>query len=260
MLRNKIIFIMNTNTCRVSALTFSLCCVLSSSLAYVDNRNVETRSVQLQNNLSSPTRYAPTSDICHWTEWILINHRIQPYASLRSLVKDVLQRVNQNECPVQIEEMTEHDACLDFIENAERIGDNFLDNNIYETCPILKNDNLQGLNDTMLKRAFVIGNRFKRSGIWRMAERQDTCVGSLLIKHDSNNGIVLDDFSLLRLRDARFPRLKPLQRREIIQIVVDGNCRWKLFSRRGFHGDSRIISATTNYLPFHPESVLKIDT
>ena len=80
------------------------------------------------------------------------------------------------------------------------------------------------------KNRMVFPKRTKRSGMMSLLRRSYSCAGSLVIKHDSKNGIPLDDYTHLRLQGSRFPMLKRrLRGREVIQIAVDGNCRWKIF-------------------------------
>lgn len=105
-------------------------------------------------------------------------------------------------------------------------------------------------------------HRTKRSkryaSIFKFAAAEEKCEGSLVISHDSRNGVALDDFSKLRLKGEKFPMLKRLSDREIFRIEVDGNCSWKLFSRPGFRGRSEIITSTTYNPDFHPMSAMKI--
>ena len=135
----------------------------------------------------------------------------------------------------------------------------FPHHNFSDMCLSKKQGQLDKRNAALIRNLGPRNKRLKRSGFMELAERQRECVGSLIIHHDSDNGVLLDDYSILWLSEKKYPMLKILRTRQIFMIDLDGNCAWKLYSQPGFRGKSRTISSSTYYLSFHPMSARKMN-
>ena len=196
---------------------------------------------------------------CPWIEWIIHQYKTQSGFKSKMLFKNILKKVKPNICEVDIQDLTESESCVDFTMINENNSSYFDHHNFSDTCLKKQQGHFDKVNVASVKNLGSYNKRLKRSGFMELASMHNECVGSLIIHHDSDNGVLLDDYSILRLSEKRYPMLKLLKTRQIFMIDLDGNCRWKLYSQPGFRGKSMIISSSTYYLSFHPMSALKIN-
>ena len=184
-----------------------------------------------------------------------------PKIALRPSKEDVSKILKS--CAIKSYELTEKESCLDFNRSKFFPLSEFVNNIVSSKCsmPEKIRSTKDGIKFLPAKGSRVGKGRNRRrrsGGLFHFTTPRDTCDGSLIISHDSKNGILFDDFSKLRLKGERFPMLKVLTNREIFLIEVDGNCSWKLFSQHGFRGRSTVITSATYNLDFHPKSAIKL--
>ena len=224
------------------------------AIAFVITESVLCKSINIE-QMEDPSNKPPTeenkireSEKCDISEMLIhqINDNERNVSKIENKkLLEILRYITN--CRIKSYDLTENEACVDFRSNQ-----------LASTRNVVFSTNVSERTKEVTQKHGFILRREKRSGLFHLAGSKDKCDGSLIISHDSNNDILFDDFSQLRLKGRRFPMLKPLRNREIFSIEVDGNCSWKLFSLPGYRGRSTVITSDTHNLEFHPKSAMKL--
>ena len=83
------------------------------------------------------------------------------------------------------------------------------------------------------------------------------CSGSLLVYHGPKQR-TLESLKTLRLVGKGYSRIgaRKLRRRTVLHVEAEGNCCWELWSKRGYNGDSKVVSSGyIAHVDFHPISI-----
>lgn len=247
--------------CSSSSISFL---ILLNGVSFINNRRIDKESVPTQDWISKSLIPREESIIARpytWLELLIHNCRIRPTFKSNVPQRNAFDAIRNNRCPVQIKELTEYESCVDFAESDGKYINSSLAYNLNDLCFL--SNRFPKWKSVASKNGLTNKPRYKRSGVLELEATQNECVGSLIISHNSFDGTLMEDVSVLRLRSIKgggFPMLKRLSRRKIIRMDVDGNCEWKIFSGRGFRGEARVISSSINNLPFNPKSALKMST
>ena len=91
------------------------------------------------------------------------------------------------------------------------------------------------------------------------ARPEDECSGSLAVLHTPKR-IDFNKLRTLRLTRQSYRRLQKLQKRQIIQVEVQGDCCWEIYARNFFKGNSQILDGGFRSVPHMPlKSVKRVD-